>query len=106
MREPTRAKGGQYRGDRHRGDIFYLELVPGGVDSQLGQHVGQLLGIEIHIGAVAGAVQPHHQAVADELVGTHPFERRDVLQADGVGGDGQGADEHGQHHQAPQAPQY
>ena len=70
----------------HRGDILELRrYVRGHRDTELREHVGERLDGERRLaGLVARAVEPDHQAIADELVGTHPLYLRHILDALGV----------------------
>ena len=53
--------------------------------AHLREHVGERLDGERRLaGLIAGAVEPDHQAVADELVGAHALHLRHVLDALGV----------------------
>ncbi len=95
--EPAAAarEGRQLRGDDHRRQVLGLQLgfLVAGVDAEPLQHADQRLagehgGIEL----VAGAVQPDHQAVADELVLADALDIGDVLDPHGFG---EGGDERG-----------
>ncbi|MNZ77602.1 hypothetical protein D3C78_961500 [compost metagenome] len=73
---------------RHRSDVFQLHVAGAGghFDAELRQHVVERLQGEWRLGGlVTRAVEPHHQAVTDQLVGTHARDTGDVLQALGMG---------------------
>ncbi|MCY1430831.1 hypothetical protein D9M71_467870 [compost metagenome] len=73
----------QLRGDHHRGDVAQLHVgARRHGDAQLRQHVGQALAGErcLH-GLVAGAIQAHHQAVADQGVAAHAGKFSQIAQA-------------------------
>ena len=70
----------------HRRHVLELRIdVRGHDDAQLGEHVLERLDGEGRLaGLIAGAVEPDHQPVADELVGAHALHLRHVLDALGV----------------------
>jgi hypothetical protein len=89
--DPAAAAGkrrqfGRYHDGRDvlRGQLGHLVA---GIDAQPFQHTDQRFPGEHRIvQLVARTVQPDHQAVADQLVATHAFHVRDVLDADLRGG--------------------
>ncbi|MNT56095.1 hypothetical protein D3C72_1933750 [compost metagenome] len=95
--------------DGHRRDVLQLHVADVGrhLDAELGQHVVEGLQGEGRLGGlVAGAVQAHHQAVADQLVVPHALDARQVLEALGLHGargeqQAEGGDQslHGRSHQ-------
>ncbi len=51
-------------------------------DAHLLQHIGEALRREDGLPAIAGAIQPNHDAIADQLIVADAFERRQFLEAD------------------------
>ena len=77
-------EGRQVGGDHHRGDVLGVQLgdLVARVDAQPLQHADQrFAGEHGVVELVAGAVQPDHQAVADQLVVAHALDVGDVLDA-------------------------
>ena len=68
------SKGRQRGGDHHRGRILDQKLTRVHGDAHLLQHIRQTLRREVGGLMVAGAVQPDHQAVADQLVVADAFD--------------------------------
>ena len=86
MLRPLLGERGKSRGYHDRRNILHRDI--GTVDGYPHplQHVDQGLRRELGLVAVAAAVQPDHQAVADQLVIPRPVETGDILDADRQGG--------------------
>ena len=77
-----RAERRQVGGDHDGGDVAGAHGGAADVDAEPLQHRGErLLGEGDVIEGVAGAVEPDHQAIADELVLAHAFDVGEVLDA-------------------------
>jgi len=67
------------------GDVLQLHVLRGrGIqrNAEVAEHVHQALRGERRLGGlVAGAVEPDHEAVADQRIVTHALERNQVLEA-------------------------
>src|SRR5262249_49157780 len=78
----------QFGGDDDGCDVTRPEIGLTNIDAQALKHrLQRLLGEGGVTQRVAGALQADHEAVADELVFSHAFERGDVLDADLTGRD-------------------
>ena len=85
MCEPGCAKGGSVAVTMTAAVFFTVMAAGIHGDAHVLQHVGQTLGGEDGLLPVAGAVQADDQAVADELVVAHAFERDQFLETRGGG---------------------
>ena len=83
---PGPGKGRQLGGDDDRGNIVDFHI--GGIDGhpQALHHVDQRLSGELGTVAVPGPVEPDHQPVTDQLVGTDTFEACQLLDPRCMGG--------------------
>ena len=73
---------------RHRRDIFQLRIyVRWNGHAQLLQHVLQTLNRKRRLGGfIPGAGQAHHEAIANQVVGAHAGDIRNILDPHSLGG--------------------
>jgi len=90
------AKTGQFGRHHHGGHVFDVDLAGAGGGFKISQRAFHsntqaikqgfhALGREVHVHAVAGALQTHHQAITDQLVAAHGGDRGQVFDAIGHG---------------------
>jgi len=75
----TRQRGGHH----HRGGVAHRDRGGRNRYSHLLEQIGQALRGKHSLLAVAGSIQADYQAIADELVIAHAFERNQFLQTRG-----------------------